>query len=148
MGYDKLKILVQEHKPQLATLAACAVMFVVGFGTGKAIGHSGQTDAPQQLDYTANSPAKPAAEVGEGAPVTAQPPAKTTPVTEDKPAETPASTGNDPVAGQPCVIKGNISGSNKIYHIKGGSSYERTSPEKCFNTEAEAVAAGFRKAKR
>jgi hypothetical protein len=43
-------------------------------------------------------------------------------------------------------IKGNISGSNKIYHMPGGSSYNRTKPEACFGTEAEAQAEGFRKA--
>jgi len=47
-----------------------------------------------------------------------------------------------------CKIKGNVSSSGKIYHIPGGSFYNRTQPEMCFNTEAEAVAAGFRKSSR
>lgn len=42
-------------------------------------------------------------------------------------------------------IKGNISSSDKIYHLPGGAFYNRTNPEQCFNTEAEAKAAGFRK---
>lgn len=45
-------------------------------------------------------------------------------------------------------IKGNISSSGKIYHMPGGSFYSRTNPEICFNTEAEAQAAGFRKSSR
>lgn len=43
-------------------------------------------------------------------------------------------------------IKGNISGTNKIYHLPGGSSYNKTKPEACFDTEAQAISAGFRKA--
>lgn len=45
-------------------------------------------------------------------------------------------------------IKGNISSSGKIYHMPGGAFYNRTVPEVCFSTEAEAKAAGFRKSKR
>ncbi len=45
-------------------------------------------------------------------------------------------------------IKGNIGSSGRIYHIPGGSFYERTIPEMCFNTETEAQAAGFRKSQR
>lgn len=61
------------------------------------------------------------------------------------------SVGN--VAGQNTAdcqgkIKGNISSSNKIYHLPGGAFYARTVPEMCFNTEAEAQAAGFRRSQR
>lgn len=57
---------------------------------------------------------------------------------------TPTPKGIDECPGQ---IKGNISAKgDKIYHIPGSSAYNRTDPEKCFNTEAEAQAAGFRKA--
>lgn len=42
-------------------------------------------------------------------------------------------------------IKGNIrSDGERIYHIPGGASYERTKPEAWFCTEEEAEAAGFR----
>ncbi|WP_274363514.1 thermonuclease family protein [Paenibacillus thermotolerans] len=45
-------------------------------------------------------------------------------------------------------IKGNInSKKEKIYHVPGGRSYERTIAEEMFCTEEEAVAAGYRKAK-
>lgn len=47
-----------------------------------------------------------------------------------------------------CLIKGNISGKNKIYHLPGGSFYARTQAEMCFQTEAEAKTAGFRKSQR
>jgi len=45
-------------------------------------------------------------------------------------------------------IKGNISSSGKIYHLPGGSFYERTNPEVCFASESEAIQAGFRKSLR
>jgi micrococcal nuclease len=60
-----------------------------------------------------------------------------------------AATGAAPQDGQPCVIKGNISsGGKKIYHVPGGASYKVVKPEQCFNTEAEAAAAGYVKASR
>ena len=53
-----------------------------------------------------------------------------------------------PASGK-CRIKGNISGSGKIYHVPGSDSYERTKideskGERWFCTEAEARAAGWR----
>ena len=56
---------------------------------------------------------------------------------------TPAPATGDCSASQ---IKGNVGASgSKVYHKPGGSFYNRTKAEACFNTEAEAVAAGFRK---
>jgi micrococcal nuclease len=49
------------------------------------------------------------------------------------------------------VIKGNISDNKeKIYHVPGGASYNATvidpnKGERCFCTEAEAQAAGWRR---
>lgn len=40
-------------------------------------------------------------------------------------------------------IKGNIGDSGKIYHVKGGASYNRTDPEICFASSADAEKAGF-----
>jgi hypothetical protein len=45
-------------------------------------------------------------------------------------------------------IKGNISSSSRIYHMPGGSFYNRTNAEMCFDTEQEAQDAGFRKSQR
>jgi len=52
-----------------------------------------------------------------------------------------------------CRIKGNISGSGRIYHVPGSDSYERTKideskGERWFCTEEEARAAGWRPRKR
>jgi endonuclease YncB( thermonuclease family) len=52
-----------------------------------------------------------------------------------------------------CVIKGNISGNGRIYHLPGQEHYDRTGidearGERWFCTEAEAQAAGWRRARR
>ncbi|TNC71654.1 thermonuclease family protein [Rubellimicrobium roseum] len=52
-----------------------------------------------------------------------------------------------------CEIKGNISGSGRIYHMPGGTSYDRTEideteGERWFCSEDEALAAGWRRAAR
>ncbi|OGH84396.1 MAG: hypothetical protein A2261_02235 [Candidatus Magasanikbacteria bacterium RIFOXYA2_FULL_44_8] len=65
-------------------------------------------------------------------------------------SSTEASAANSPTAG--CVIKGNISSREKIYHLPGCKSYDKTvideqAGEKWFCNEAEAVQAGWRKAK-
>jgi len=65
-------------------------------------------------------------------------------------ADAPSSetTEPSPAAGE-CPVKGNIaSDGEKIYHVPGNQSYERTKPEGCFNTPAEAEAAGYRPATR
>lgn len=43
-------------------------------------------------------------------------------------------------------IKGNAQ--SGIFHVPSGMSYDRTIPERCYATEADAEADGFRKAKR
>ena len=62
--------------------------------------------------------------------------------------------GAAPAAQGECIIKGNISSSGeRIYHVPGGQYYNRTKidegkGERWFCSEAEAVAAGWRRAKR
>lgn len=38
--------------------------------------------------------------------------------------------------------------SSKIFHVPGGSSYDRTVPDRCYATEADAEADGYRKSQR
>lgn len=65
------------------------------------------------------------------------------------PQSTAAGASFSPVDGQ-CngKIKGNAGSSGKIYHVPGGSFYNRTDAEECFETEAAASAAGYRKSSR
>jgi endonuclease YncB( thermonuclease family) len=46
-----------------------------------------------------------------------------------------------------CTIKGNQGSNGWIYHVPGMPSYERTKAEQMFCSEAEARAAGYRRAK-
>ena len=70
------------------------------------------------------------------------------------PAEFRAETRLAPPAPDAsCAIKGNISGGGKIYHIPGQENYSVTKinnskGERWFCSEAEAVTAGWRRAKR
>ncbi len=63
-------------------------------------------------------------------------------------AQSTGVTVVEPIGGQCPVthpIKGNHSrGGEFIYHVPGEGNYDRTNPEVCFATEAEAQAAGFR----
>ena len=43
-------------------------------------------------------------------------------------------------------IKGN--NGSKIFHVPGGSSYDRTAPERCYARAEDAEADGYRQAKR
>lgn len=55
-----------------------------------------------------------------------------------------AVTGGDPG----CPVKGNHSSSGDwIYHVPSGRYYDVTKPEECFDTPAEAEAAGYRASK-
>jgi len=68
------------------------------------------------------------------------------------PVQTETSASQEKNPDGSCLIKGNISSSGeKIYHLPGCGSYEKTKidearGEKWFCTESEAVAAGWRKA--
>jgi hypothetical protein len=138
-NYQDLKARLVEHR-QKVLYAVCAVLvFLVGFGTGRA--QLGKGTGSTQLQYTAKAPQNQVSsketDAAQGTPQVA--------ASEDvvqSPAKTPdasAKTGD-------CLIKGT---SSKIYHMKGGQFYNRiTKPVACFGTEEEARAAGYRKSSR
>jgi len=70
------------------------------------------------------------------------------------PTPAPPASGCDFSGSSQPLIKGNISSSGeKIYHVPGGASYDETvidesKGERWFCTEADAVAAGWRKSQR
>ena len=70
------------------------------------------------------------------------------PVAGDRPGVPPESAWTCP-ARQP--IKGNFttySGERCIYHMLGGQFYNKTKPERCYATEAEAGQDGCRRSRR
>ncbi|MGZ0220635.1 MAG: sunset domain-containing protein [Acidimicrobiales bacterium] len=55
----------------------------------------------------------------------------------------------EPVDGA-CPVSHPIKGNDgsKIFHVPGGSSYDRTAPERCYASAEDAEADGYRQAKR
>lgn len=136
--YEKLKKFIKEHKQKIVSGVAFVLVFIIGFGSGRA-GRELTKKRPSQNNYSnyntqLGTPAKifPGAEAEIGAA-----PAK------------PAAEATASAKAANCPVKGNIgSGGAKVYHIKGGAFYARVQPEQCFNTESEAAAAGYRKSSR
>jgi hypothetical protein len=131
-AYEKIKewLKQKENKQKLVFGLSFVVVFIVGFGAGSYSKTIRRETYKPQTNYTTNSAQKPAAATA----------VKAAPVA----AVTATSTNSTT-----CIVKGNIgSGGKKIYHVKGGAFYDRTKAEQCFNTEAEALAAGFVKSSR
>ncbi len=90
--------------------------------------------------------------VKEPGPVRRSGPVKFADTPAEKPGETPAAAAGawvEPEDGACPVghpIKANAQ--SKIFHVPGGSSYERTHAERCYAQAADAEADGFRQAKR
>ncbi|MDQ3018931.1 MAG: hypothetical protein M3Q64_03610 [bacterium] len=130
MNYEKFKIIFDGTKPGIIVFGCLVISFITGYfiGTGdrepsiptkRQLNYNTTTDKPQG-NKNSNATPKPIMN-------------KNTSTTQD---------GS-------CTIKGNVaSGGKKTYHVPGGSFYDRTTAELCFQTENEAVAAGFVKSSR
>lgn len=143
LEYNKIKNWCQEHKKEITVAAGFIVIFLVGFGTGRYERGAQAAKNKAQNNYSksvkegqkAESPqaSKPQGQAAGGAAANA----------------TAASSTPDGGGEANCVIKGNLSSSGRlIYHVPSGAFYKNTNPEKCFNTEEEARAAGFVKSSR
>ncbi len=134
--YEKIKdwLKQKENKDKLVLGLSFILVFVVGFGAGSYVRETRRDIYKPQANYTTNTTKKPATAATTNA---GQVLGKTTVAV----ASSTQTTS--------CVIKGNISAAGKkIYHVEGGAFYKRVKPEQCFNTEAEALAAGFIKSSR
>jgi NAD(P) transhydrogenase subunit alpha len=103
----------------------------------------------QRLSETGGTTSPAAATSQPTAPTTPASPNGLTAASPDAPTEAPAGAvvGNGSVdCPSDYPIKGNAS--SHIYHVPDGGSYNRTIPEFCFATEADAEAAGYREAQR
>jgi hypothetical protein len=130
--YEKAKdwLKQKENKDKLVLGLSFVLTFIVGFGAGSYVRETRRDVSKPQANYTTVSAKKPAN-------------AATKTVGQET-AKQATSTQTSS-----CIVKGNISSTGKkIYHVKGGAFYDRTKAEECFNTEAEAVAAGFTKSSR
>jgi hypothetical protein len=133
-SYAEIKEKLVANKDKFIFGGCFVLVFVVGFGAGRFDRDLQKTKAKSQPNYTTKSaPVQTTAAKEEAVPG---------PLTQVQGTATTTAPAT-------CIIKGNInSKGGKIYHIPGGASYKITKPEQCFNTEAEAVAAGFVKASR
>lgn len=137
-SYQEMKTwLKDKDNKQKIVLGICFVLvFFVGFGAGGYERKIRRDAYKSQANYTTQQPKKQVPAVAG---------VDTNQVIIAGQGRTPASS----TATANCIVKGNISSSGgKIYHVLGGSFYKTVKPEQCFNTEAEAVAAGFRKSSR
>lgn len=134
VSYEQIKQWSKEHKTHGIYSLCFVIVFFLGFGTGRVESSIGAKSAvsakKEQVDYTIKSEDKPTQSLPP--PVAAK-------------VNPPSSGAQDPAD---CVVKGNISGKNKIYHIKGGAFYNRVKPELCFPDSQAAEAAGFVKSQR
>lgn len=129
--YEEIRNKINENKEKIVLAICFMLIFLVGFGTGR-YDKALRRDKIKSQNYysTKESVQPPKQEGGEGQVAAAQ-------------VQQNASSSVS------CLIKGNISSKGKkIYHLPGGAFYERTNPEQCFATEAQAQAAGFVKSSR
>lgn len=123
---------LEKIKP-LAIAGVCFVaVFTAGYGVGKSSGSGGFSAGATKRslgNYNTNQEAS----------------AKANSNTVETPATTTPATAAGTVDKSNCYIKGSKS---KLYHVPGGSFYERTNPAACFNSEEEAQAAGYTKSSR
>ena len=133
--YDRVKKWwkEKENKDKVAYGASFVLIFFVGFGAGRFERETRRDVYKPQTNYSTAQNKKPLTETAAPA------------VTAEKGTALVASSS--PVS--TCIIKGNISTTGrKVYHVKGGAFYDRTKAEQCFNTEQEAMVAGFTKSQR
>ena len=149
MSYESLKSYVSEHRQSFIIAGLFVVIFGVGYGTGTSwrVANDKGSAPPsvKQNNYTTKpAPAPPANTEVEGET------SRDTTATKAQVQGVQTTTLNvaQTTAPETCTVKGNISKDSKIYHVLGGSFYNRVKPELCFKTEAEAQAAGFRKSTR
>lgn len=136
VSYQEIKDWIEkkENKQQLVVAACFILVFFVGFGSGRYERELRREKIKTQNNYTTNTNEKPAI-------------IKTETVVDTTEQGTVKSASATQESN--CVVKGNISSSKKkIYHVSGGAFYKTVKPEQCFNTEAEAVAAGYVKSQR
>jgi hypothetical protein len=116
---DYLKNLdIKKIKERAKPIAITAVCFVAVFTAGFGVGKNKTNSSANTTKRSTNY--------------------TTNSNTAEKPTVPTASQSD-------CKIKGSKS---KIYHVPGGSFYNRTNAAQCFETEEEAQAAGYTKSSR
>jgi hypothetical protein len=126
---EKLKNFIKTYQVQIVLVIGYILVAGLGFGLGRFSVH--QIVAPEiKVEQAAN------------------PPVNYTPNVAAIQTQVAVQTTAATISAQNCA--GKIKGSSsKIYHLPGGAFYDKTThPVACFDTEAQARAAGFRKSAR
>lgn len=123
-----MKEFIKTHQQKIALVLGFTAVAAIGFYGGRSINSQPAQDA-QLPSVSASS------NYNENIPVV-------------QPQNSAVSTAQ--AAANPGDCTGKIKGSSShIYHMPGGAFYDKTTrPIACFDTEAEAVTAGFRKSAR
>jgi hypothetical protein len=121
---DKIKLFFKSNQQAIVLLIGYLLVAALGFGFGRFTDNHQQTrEIRVEEAFTS--------------------PTNYSPNVSGAQTATEASTNVKSAVNCDGKIKGSSSG---IYHIPGGAFYTKTTkPVRCFNTEAEAVSAGFRK---
>ena len=144
INYEEIKTKLEPYKKTAAVALGFLLVFVVGFGVGEYRKNERGDALNAQSNYTTKTSKTQTNQGVQAAPIT-----EAAVPNQDQKTDLGAVAGANTSAQADCKIKGNISAKgDKIYHVPGGAFYERTKPEQCFNTEAEAKTAGFRKSSR
>jgi len=114
---------IKTHQQKIALVLGFAAVAAIGFVGGKNLNFKPKQDAAPVISATSN-------------------------YTQSTQSVQPQQTAQ--TASEPIDCTGKIKGSSShIYHMPGGAFYTKTThPIACFDTEAAAVAAGFRKSSR
>lgn len=124
---EKMKQFANAHQQKIVLTIGYVLVGLLAFGLGRLT--AAKKEAPDIRVEQANLPAN-------YTPTVAGLQTNTAPIQA-------ATTTTDNCAGK---IKGS---SSMIYHVPGGAFYDKTThPTRCFDTEAQAQAAGFRKSSR
>ena len=132
---------VKENQQKIAIAIGYVLVFLLAFGLGRitvSIPNPPEIRIEEQNALQDNNSAN-------GSGIQTQ----TVETSTNSPQAGVAGASFAPIDGQ-CSgkIKGNMGSSGKIYHVPGGSFYDRTDAEECFEVEAAAQVAGYRKSSR
>ncbi len=151
MSYEYIKSYILAHRTEIKIVISFVIIFLVGIGVGRfqTTGVRNAKTSSSQSHYTTKpTPTVAGLNAELQTETTTEPTNTSTKDTQPTPKPVVANNSSLNNANGSCIIKGNISSTSKIYHVKVGAFYDRVKPEQCFNTEAEAKSAGFRKSSR
>jgi hypothetical protein len=134
-SYQEIKNWIEENKQNVILVICFVLVFIIGFGAGRFNQELSGRKIKSETQTNYNT--KPAAQATQ---------AKEEGIATTPPETVSAEKVLGTAANKSCPVKGNPT--SKIYHLPGGAFYEVLKSFHCFNSEAEAKAAGYKKSGR